>query len=296
MERIQTAINKARAQREREQTASEQVLREQPVPVAPALARDAEVPHGGDAALKDGPAPRAAWSEFRPMMPDADHLLRNRIMTLHGGRNSVLYDQLRTKVLQTMRANGWKRLAITSPAPGCGKSTVILNLAFSLARQPDLYTILLEMDLRRPSLGGLLGLRTEKGIASWLEGRIGFAQQAACYNFNLAFALCHQPRSDASDLLLQGRTGAALTQMEERYQPDLMLFDMPPLQANDDMMAFASQVDCVLIVAGAEQSTIKQIDACERDLAQQTNVMGVILNKCTHLDTDSGYGYYDYAK
>lgn len=293
MERIQTAINKARAQREREQPASEPVPRDQPAPIA--SAPRAEVADRPDLPMQDGPNPRAAWSEFKPMTPDADHLLRNRIMTLHGGRNSVLYDQLRTKVLQTMRANGWKRLAITSPAPGCGKSTVLLNLAFSLARQPDLYTILLEMDLRRPSLGGLLGHKTEYGIASWLEGRIGFAQQAACYNFNLAFALCHQPRNDASDLLLQGRTGAALTQMEERYQPDLMLFDMPPLQANDDMMAFATQVDCVLIVAGAEQSTVKQIDACERDLAQQTNVMGVILNKCSHMDTDAGYGYYDYA-
>jgi len=61
----------------------------------------------------------------------------------------------------------------------------------------------------------------------------------------------------------------------------------------DDMMAFAGEVDCVLLVAAAEASTIKEVDTCERELAAQTNVLGVVLNKCRYTDRGAGYGYYD---
>ena len=72
-----------------------------------------------------------------------------------------------------------------------------------------------------------------------------------------------------------------------------MIFDMPPMQAGDDVMAFASRVDCVLLVAAAEETTIKQVDLCERNLATQTNVLGVILNKCRYMGDEDSYGYYD---
>ena len=61
----------------------------------------------------------------------------------------------------------------------------------------------------------------------------------------------------------------------------------------DDTMAFLARVDCVLLLAAAEQTSIKQIDKCERDIASQTNVMGVILNKCRYMDRDNAYDYYE---
>ena len=71
-----------------------------------------------------------------------------------------------------------------------------------------------------------------------------------------------------------------------------MLFDMPPMLEADDIMAFARHLDCVLLVAGAEKTTIKQLDMCETELASQTNVMGVVLNKCHYIGSEYGYGYY----
>ena len=72
-----------------------------------------------------------------------------------------------------------------------------------------------------------------------------------------------------------------------------MIFDMPPMLMSDDMMAFARHVDCVLLVAGAESTTVKEIDICEQDLASQTNVMGVVLNKCRYMGSEYDYGYYE---
>ena len=248
------------------------------------------------------PAPRvgafpdrvaAAWAELRPLQVDGKALMSQRVMTLEQSRHSTPFDVMRTKITQTMRANDWKRLAITSPTPACGKSTISLNLAFSFARQHDQRLILSELDLRRPDLGRFLNHRPESGSDAVLAGEVPFPQQAVCYGGNLAFSLARDPIREASELLQRSITGQTLSEIETRYAPDLMLFDMPPMLANDDMMAFSPHIDCVLIIAGAESTTVKQIDICERDLASQTNVMGVVLNKCRYVDTEESY--YDYT-
>ena len=71
-----------------------------------------------------------------------------------------------------------------------------------------------------------------------------------------------------------------------------MICDMPPYQVSDDMMAFADKVDCVMIMAAAERTTIAELDACERELSNVTNVLGVVLNKCRYNGLESSYDYY----
>lgn len=220
------------------------------------------------------------WPQLRAFAPVPAHLERNRILSLKGGPQSAPFDLLRTKAIQTMRANGWRRLAITSATAGCGKSTVALNLGLSLSRQPTTRTILTELDLRAPSLAALLGADPTDDVSAVLDGSLPFADQALCLHGNLAMALCNGRSRPPADLLHRPAAAQHLAEIEARFRPDLMLFDMPPLLQSDDMLAFAGQVDCVLLVAAAEQTTAREIDHCERELARQTNVMGVVLNKC----------------
>jgi Mrp family chromosome partitioning ATPase len=74
-----------------------------------------------------------------------------------------------------------------------------------------------------------------------------------------------------------------------------VIFDMPPMLAGDDAIGFLHNVDCALLVAAAGSTTIAQVDACERDIAAHTNVLGVTLNKCRYLDKDQAYGYDYYG-
>jgi Mrp family chromosome partitioning ATPase len=75
-----------------------------------------------------------------------------------------------------------------------------------------------------------------------------------------------------------------------------MIFDLPPVLVSDDTRAFLKDVDCALIVARAGATSAAQIDTCEREVAEQTNVLGVVLNQCRHIeDTDYGYEKYGYA-
>lgn len=271
----------------------------QPAASAPATAAVAQTPPVANppAALSEA-AREEAWKPLATCAPPAKQMARQRIVTFGTGKQmaqgAVAFDMLRTKVLQQMRANGWKRLAITSPGADCGKSTACLNLAFSLSKQTDVYTVVAEMDLRRPSLARTLGLKGDTSFASVLEGKADFGDMAIRPRPNVAFGVNYGPARNPAELLQSPSVGPALAGIEATYAPDLTIFDMPPMLVSDDAMAFMGQVDCVLLVAAAGSTTIREIDVCERDLATQTNVLGVVLNKCRYMEKDYGAGYGGY--
>lgn len=279
MEKIQAAIAKARAAR------SSVVPEDAGAPQAPTPVQAPAVP-------PDRGAVEARWAALSMFEPDRKHLTRNHVVTAEGGRDALHFDQMRTRVLQQMRTNNWRRLAITSPGPGCGKSTVAMNLAFSLARQAEQRAILVEMDLRRPSLAKMLGLRQPQSFARVLDGSAVFADHAVRLGMSLAVTTNQSPWRNPAELMHSPSLGVALDQIEADYDPTIMIFDLPPMLSTDDAMAVAGKMDCVLLLAAAETTTIKQIDTCERDLASQTNVMGVVLNKCRYMEEGYGYDYY----
>ena len=296
MEKIQDAIAKARASRPQ---GGETITPDRgPNPgvvsadtaVAAAMARPPD--------LRPTPARPPAqsadiWAALPAFVPKAAHLQRNRIVAFTSGRGATGFDVIRTRLLQQMRSNNWRRLAITSPGAGCGKTMLALNLAFSLGRQQDQRTLLIDLDLRRPSMAKYLGITQEHSVAKLLDGTAAFADNALRYGKNLAFA-CHTgPVRNSAELLQSNQAAQALDEISATYDPTIMIFDMPPMQSGDDVMAFASRVDCVLLVAAAEDTTIKQVDTCERNLAAQTNVLGVVLNKCRYMGEEESYGYYE---
>jgi protein-tyrosine kinase len=162
-----------------------------------------------------------------------------------------------------------------------------------LSRHRDHRTMVLEMDMRKPSLSRAMQIPGEHQFSRVLEGRAPFEDHAVRVNDNLIFATNVNAVAGSAELLQSPGTAAVLDDLTARYAPDMILFDMPPMLTGDDTMAFLSRVDCVLLLAAAEETSIKQIDKCERDIASQTNVMGVILNKCRYMDRDNAYDYYE---
>ena len=265
MSTIQDAIAKARAVRATQAPET--------TPVAPAPAGD------------------ALWTSLQLFKPSIRRLRRNRIVAADGGRPAMDFDVIRTRMMQVMQANNWKRVAITSPTAACGKSTMVMNLAFSLARHRDHKTMVIEIDMRKPALANAMQIGLDHQVSRVFEGRAPFEDHAVRIGENLIFATNKNAVAGSAELLQSAGTAAVLDDLTARYTPDTMLFDMPPMLTGDDTMAFLARVDCVLLLAAAEQSTIKQIDRCERDIASQTNVMGVILNKCRYMEDGYGYGY-----
>jgi len=278
MERIQSAIQKAR------------IAREGKVPETSARAAEARQP--GPAPLSDH---QLAWAALDVFQPNAAHLQRGRITTLEPGQLATPFDVMRTRLLKQMRANSWRRLAITSPGPGCGKSMTCINLAFSLARQSDIRVMVIEVDLRRPSMAKTLGLKVPHAFAEVMAGKAPASDHLVRYGLNLAFGTNKVPVRNSAELLQSGAIVEVLADLEKTYAPDLLIFDLPPMQTGDDAIAFLEKTDCALLVAAAGTTTMAQVDHCERDIAAHTNVLGVVLNKCRYLDKDQSYDYNYYS-
>jgi protein-tyrosine kinase len=266
MERIQSALAKARA------------------------ARDRKLQGGGPVKGKVQ-AETGPWANLAEMSFDPGLLERNRIVALNPGTAAATFDVMRTNLLRTLRSNGWTRVAITSPTPGCGKSTVAANLAFSLARLSDTRVLLVELDLRHPSLLAMLGQPVGQNFSGALaEGWLDFAQVKR-YGRNLAFALNSRPMDSPAELLSAARTADLIDEIETQLRPDVVLFDLSPMLVSDDAIAFLDQVDCALMVAAADETTVADVDKCGKDLAKRTQVLGVVLNKCRHMEQDEARVY-----
>lgn len=227
------------------------------------------------------------WGALTPFEVDKDVLEKHRVVTQVANAKATPFDILRTKIVLQMRQNGWKRLAITSPMPSSGKTTTACNLALGLGRQRDLRSIVLDLDLRDPSVSEFFNIKPEYGIGDVLDGTVSFEEQAMRLGPNVAFSMAKTPDTDPTRLLLAEETAAVLEDIEAAYQPDLMIFDLPSLLVNDDTRAFLKNVDCALIVVRADMTRYSQFDTAEREIAEQTNVLGVTLNGYRHSKSDS---------
>lgn len=273
MERLQAALEQARKQRQ-DGTA--------PAPASPGAPRTtAPAGPGG-----------ADWAALPVFTPDPRHLAARRLVAHGTGSEAGPFDMLRTRVMQMMSANGWKRLAITSAGAGAGKTTLAANLALSLGRQSELRTVLVDADLRRPQLAAILGLPPQDlGSGEVLAGTCPATAAALRIGDTLAILAAQRPVAQAAELLQSRRCGDAIAQIEASFTPSLIVFDLPPLQVSDDTLGFLGHVDCALLVVEGEVTPLEQVDRCERELAERTNMLGVVLNKARFEDGDS-YSYY----
>ena len=279
MERLQAAIEKARAQRD-----------ETRPPEAAGLATARPAPAGTEAGRV-----AAAWTALRPLDTSGpEYGAAGHLVAYSPGGAAGAYDILRTRLVHQAQANGWRRIAVVSAGPGAGKTTTVANLAFSLARQADYRSLVIDFDLRRVALARALGQKVEHTMEEVIEGSVPFAAHALRHGDNVAFGLNGHPVAGPAELLQSQRTKAALAAIEETYQPDFVIYDVPPLFTGDDTLGFLRNVDCALIVVAAEETPMSQIDTAERQVAELTQVMGVVLNKCRMTSDEYSADYAGY--
>lgn len=222
----------------------------------------------------------ASWQALAPVVLDSRHLDQERVIS--AGRTEpahMAFDVLRTRLLQALQARGWRRVAVTSPTQGCGKTFVIANLALSLARRQSCRTVLMDMDLRLSRVAGVLGVKRPESMHAFLTGQRNLAHHLVRIGDNLALGLNDKPVPDAAELMQEPSAHAALDEMQAALDPDVILFDLPPILCCDDAIAFLPQVDGVLLVAGGGVTRADEIRHCERLLGDQHPLLGVILNK-----------------
>lgn len=278
MERIQSAIQKAREARR--VSASDEIA---PKPAGATV--EALQPENPAVPLVD-----KLWADLPEYDLKPSQLKRARISGYEASADSASFDVLRTRMMHQMASNNWRRVAITSPGSACGKTTLSLNLAFSIARQRNIRSMLVDLDLRRPTAHKLLGT-SKCNFANALEGQSQPEDHMVCYDRKLAFALNSDSVANSAELLQDKDVAHVIDRIEERYQPDIMIFDTSPMLACDDTYAFLDQIDCVLLVAAAEDTSADELEKCKDEIAGRCNLLGVVLNKCRYLEKLDKYGY-----
>ena len=219
-------------------------------------------------------------------------------------RRSVLqnlrqYEQavqtLRNSVLLADFDRRLRSVMVTSAAPFEGKSTVASHFAIANAKAGH-KTLLIDGDLRRPSLQKVMDLESEKGLADVLSG-----------NTSWKSALVQKSGVANLDILLAGSAsvrgpeliGPLLDQLIEEASKsyDLVVLDSPPVHGFPEPLRMATAVDGVIIIALAGRTNRKALAATVAVLARlRAHILGVVLNQVNMNSTESGYYAYYQTK
>jgi protein-tyrosine kinase len=223
---------------------------------------------------------------------DFAYLQSQRIVAYDGkDPRSRSFDILRTEVLRSMDLKGWKTLAVTSPTPSCGKTLTAVNLALSMARQPERHVFLADLDLRKPRVAESLGLKCRDGALGVIEGRVDLdsAIIRARAGASRLEVLPTAPSSNPSDLVSSNAMKTLLQDIAGHRQSRIAIVDLPPLLTGHDVISILPQLDCVLLVAAVGTSTVAEIEECNKHL-QATDVVRFVLNKVP--ESSTRYAYY----
>jgi protein-tyrosine kinase len=271
MERIKQALEKARS--EGKLAGNLRQEEEQLPPPSP--------PHPGVDQREEEPSLETlSYRHTRVIALDPKHLEERRIVT-HNKNNlhSNTFDLLRTLVLNKMAENGWRTLAVVSPTSGAGKSVVAINLAISIARHAEKSALLVDFDLRRPSVANYLGLDLEISLTDMLEGKCELSDILVNPGIpRLVVMATHRPLANSAEILVSSRVQRLIKEIRERYEERIVIFDLPPLLNADDAIAVLPQIDCVLMVVANGMSSERDIEDALRRLTA-TNLLGTVFNK-----------------
>ncbi|WP_031342220.1 CpsD/CapB family tyrosine-protein kinase [Novosphingobium lindaniclasticum] len=223
---------------------------------------------------------------------DASHLAAHRIFGF-GQMSDQLYPffMIRSALLAHAERTGHRVFAVTSVEAGNGKTHVAANLAAVLSRVRP--TVLVELDLRRPTLGARLGLCGEApGIDDYLGGEAAWRDTAApIEGFDLTVHRVRRAHADAEQLLASPRLTHALKRLAGDDPAALCIIDTPPALIGDDLVHIAPAADGVLLVAQEGRSRKSGVLEVSGALGS-TPIVGSILNMSLSQPAPrSGYGY-----
>jgi capsular exopolysaccharide synthesis family protein len=197
---------------------------------------------------------------------------------------------LGVRLRQLQHSRPLKKLLITSTIPEEGKSTVSANLATILSRRQQPKILLLEGDLRRPSLSKQFGLSKLPGLSEWLQGIPRTIKDI--YRLegpNLWFLPAGRPPENPLELMQSGRLSELLNQLSGWF--DWIIIDSPPILPLADTSVWARLADGILLVT-REGTTKKRMLQRGLQALEQSKLLGAVVNSSANTDHSNYYQRY----
>jgi protein-tyrosine kinase len=189
-----------------------------------------------------------------------------------------VYRTLRGQVLQELAKADRRTLAVTSVGRGEGRTLTALNLAIAISRDVNQTVLLVDADLRNPSIHRRLGISPAHGLDDYL--RHGTPIEKCLVNpgmDRLVVLPTRQPLPNCAELLASPQMSALAQELRDRYRDRIVIYDAPPLLSHGDAIGFLPHVDSVLLVVRDAVAKTEDL-AKAMDLLKDHHIVGTILN------------------
>ncbi len=211
------------------------------------------------------------------------------------GAIAEAYRAVRTAIYFNARGGGQRVIQVTSPSPGDGKTTLVANLAVSIANSGK-SVLLIDADFRRPRCHRVFGVGNEVGMSCVLDGKVEWTEAVQSTAApNLSLLTCGERPQNPSELLASQRFGEFVEFIQQKY--DLVIIDTPPVLVVTDALNVAARADAVLMVLRltktARHAGRQALDALEE---VGTKILGIVVNQVggNHSYGSNNYSAYKY--
>jgi capsular exopolysaccharide synthesis family protein len=201
------------------------------------------------------------------------------------------YRMLRTRILHRIRAQRWMTIGVTSTGPGDGKTLTALNLSFSLAREKNSDVILLDLDMRNPSVCRALHVQPPRELREFFEG--SSAPDDLFFSIgidHLMIASQVAASAQASELLANNRFEELVGYVRQNSVNPIVLIDLPPVLSTDDALVLAPRIDALLLVVSEGLTDRAELERAT-ELLSEFKLAGVVMNQSSESISHYGYGY-----
>lgn len=206
------------------------------------------------------------------------------------------YRSLRTHILHKSQKKKLQSIVVASISPSEGKSITALNLSWLLAQTDGVKCLIIDSDLRMPSLADYLGIETDKGLSDILAGKTNLQDSI----IKLEPAGLHilpggEARNDVAELISGPKFKEILRQAREMF--DFVIIDAPPLGIFTDANVLINHADGAMLVLRANKTRYSALDRVLETLPRE-RMLGVVLNQSEDVLDEShyNYGYYGNKK
>jgi protein-tyrosine kinase len=234
------------------------------------------------------------YTYTRKVAVNLNKLRRNRLI-VEGSDASLAetYKLLRTQILHRTKPEGRNVLMFTGPLPNEGKTLTSINLAITISQKVGQTVLLVDGDLRNPSLHRYLDLPPGPGLVDYLVSGHPISDCLVHPEglANLVVLPAGASTSESAELLSSPIMVELVKELKHFYPGRYVLFDLPPL-IYADPLAFAPLVDGIVLVVEAGSTPGEEIMHAV-EMLKEFPILGLVLNKTEALPLSYNY-YYDY--
>jgi protein-tyrosine kinase len=211
------------------------------------------------------------------------------------------FRRLRTHIIKPGLDNSPKTILVTSTMAGEGKSLIAINLAITIAIDLHSHALLVDCDLRNPTLSRFFGLQSEKGLSDYLLGQAELQDLMVKTSVDkLSIMSGGNIQDNPVELIGSNRMRAFVQDLKARYDDRYIILDSSPLLATTEPSVLGEMVDGIILVVKSGETPRESVQQALR-LIKKDKILGVVLNNTefkTHALIQRYFGtnryYYDY--